>query len=426
MVFFCNNVTRSVSNGDEVRYFGDQTEVALYKMGEISGLEDQYKDYFPERVSEIPFSSDRKRMSVIIKDGDRYHVYSKGAPEVILERCNRILEYGKERKLNQKDRKRILQTNENFAREALRVLGFAYKRTGKAKEKAEKIENELVWLGLQAMMDPPREEVKQALEECKTAGINVVMITGDNPVTAKAIADKTGIKSQGVLQGKDLDRISGEDLEEKLKEGYTIFARTSPFHKQKILKILQKDYIVAMTGDGVNDALAVKNADVGIAMGIKGTEITKESSDMILLDDNFATITNAIRYGRAIFNNIRKFISYLLSTNIAEVAIVFISTVFIALDKPLLLPVHILWINLLTDGLVALALGVDPAPPGIMERTPRKKDRPVISRELGMNILLLGLMITLLLMGIYFIEQHNGLKGVRTAVFTGIILFEFV
>ena len=241
------------------------------------------------------------------------------------------------------------------------------------------------------MSDPPRPEVKKAISECYTAGIRVIMITGDHALTAQAIAKEIGLESKGAISGEEIDEMNENQIKKKLKKGVNIFARTSPEHKLRLLEILQEDNEVAMTGDGVNDSLALKKADVGIAMGVKGTEVAREASDMILMDDNFATIVNAIKEGRRIFDNIRKFVNYLFTCNIAEVGVLFIATLFLALKEPILLPVQILWINLLTDGMPALALGVDPAAPGIMKRKPRKTGEPIINRRLVTIITTIGI-----------------------------------
>ncbi|RLG56347.1 MAG: haloacid dehalogenase, partial [Candidatus Hydrothermarchaeota archaeon] len=272
---------------------------------------------------------------------------------------------------------------------------------------------------------PPRKEVYKAIEECKTAGIRAIMITGDNPLTAKAIAEEVGLESSGVVLGSEIDKLSNKELEEKLASGINIFARTSPMHKLRILEVLQKDSRVAMAGDGVNDALALKKADVGIAMGIRGTEVAKEASDIILLDDNFASIVAAVREGRRIFDNLRKFINYLFTCNFAEVAVIFLATIFLTLKEPVLLPLQLLWINLVTDGLPALALGIDPASPDIMNKPPRKKGEGILSKRLSLQILIIGIELTALLFLIFFLTLDSGESVARTAIFTGFVLYEF-
>ncbi len=420
----CNNSNIGYDEEGNRKYFGDQTEVALRKISDKSGFvkENLEKEY--KRINEISFTSKRKMMSVVYKNDNlnKYFVYSKGAPEVLIENCNRIYHDEKTIGFSKAAKKRILKQNREFASHALRVLGFAFKDT---KNPNKNIERNLVWLGLQAMIDPPRPKVGQALTDCSTAGIRVIMLTGDNPSTAKAIASEIGLKSE-VLEGNYLEELSDEELEEKLNSRVNIFARISPFHKLRILEILKKDNRVAMTGDGVNDALALKKADVGLAMGIRGTGVAKEASDVILLDDNFATITTTIKEGRRIFDNIRKFVNYLFVCNFAEVGVLFLATLFLTLKEPILLPVHLLWINLLTDGLPALALGVDPARPDIMRRPPRKKGEPIINKQLGWLIGTIGIKKTIVLFATFFFVLPLGIEAARSTLFTGFILYEFV
>ena len=419
----CNNSSISRYKRTE-KYLGDPTEIALRKVSEKFGFfkEKLGKEY--KKINELSFSSERKMMSVLFKYKNQNIVYVKGAPEVVIEKCERIYEKGEIKKIDPAVKKEILKQNKKFASQGLRVLGFAFK---KSPDLEENIETNLVWLGLQAMIDPPHEEVKRALENCRTAGIRVIMITGDNPLTAEAIARRVGLESKGTLSGQDLDNLSDRKLKEKLEERINIFARTTPMHKLRILKILQEKNRVAMTGDGVNDALALKKADVGIAMNIKGTEVAKESSDMILLDDNFATIAAAVKEGRRIFDNIRKFINYLLVCNFAEVAVLFLATLFLALKEPILWPVQILWINLLTDGMPALALGVDPPRKNIMSEAPRAKDEPLLDKRLAWLIGIIGLKKTIILFATFFLVWAiAGIGEARTTLFTGFILYEFV
>jgi len=419
----CNN-SKIIYNKEGKKYLGDQTEIAVLKASEKFGFSKEELEKNYEKINELSFSSERKMMTVFFKYKNQKIAYSKGAPEVLIEKCNRIYDCGKIRKLRTAEKKEILKQNKKFASKGLRVLGFAFKKILKSEPDKE---NNLIWIGLEAMTDPPRAGVKDVLEKCKTAGIRVIMITGDNPITAKAIADEIGLKSAGVLTGKELDHLNHKQLKKKLETGVNIFARTTPLHKLRILKILQEKNRVAMTGDGVNDALALKKANVGVAMNIRGTDVAKESSDMILLDDNFVTIVAAIKEGRKIFDNIRKFINYLLVCNFAEVAVLFIATLFLTLKEPILLPVQILWINLLTDGMPALALGLDPARKNIMSDPPRKKNEPIINKNLGWLIVTIGIKITFILLGTFFLVRSiSGLEEARTALFTGFILYEFV
>jgi len=415
----CNNSKTGYNNKNEKIYLGDQTEIALKKIAN-KFFKKETKKY--KKIEEISFTSDRKMMSVICKKNQEYLMFSKGASEVLIEKCDRIYQNGKIINMNDRIKKEILEQNKKFASQALRILGFAYKEIS---EKEKNLEKNLIWLGLQAMIDPPKKEVKQALKDCKTAGIRVIMLTGDNPLTAKSIADEIELESKGVMVGKELDKLSNKELEKKL-ESVNIFARISPFHKLRILEILKKKYRVAMTGDGVNDALALKKADVGIAVG-KGTEVAKQASDIILLDNNFASIVSTVKEGRRAFDNIRKFINYLFVCNVAEVGVLFLATLFLTLKEPILLPVQILWINLLTDGFPALALGVDPARPDIMEKPPRKKKETIINKRLAWLIGTIGIKMMILLFATFFLVLFiSGMEQARTALFTGFILYELV
>jgi len=419
----CNNVKVEGHPEGKKKYLGEQTEIGLMKIGERFGfLKDEIEKKY-KRLDEASFSSERKMMSVIVQDvADGLKMYSKGAPEILLAKCNRIMLNGKVEKINEQDHENILAQNKVFSTSALRVLGFAYKDL----ENITSDENDLIWIGLQAMADPPHPETAQVISDCKTAGIRMIMITGDNATTAKAVADLIGLDSAGVVEGWEIEKMTTGALEKKLSDGVNVFARTTPFHKLKILDILQKKYRVAMTGDGVNDSLALKKADVGIAMGVKGSAVAKESSDIILLDDNFSTIVVAVREGRRIFDNIRKFINYLLVSNFAEISVIFLSTLLFTLEEPILFPVQILWINLLTDGLPALALGVDPAGPAVMRKKPRKNGEPIINKQLSLMIVSIGIMKTIILLATFVLILPHGENVARAALFTGFILHEFV
>ncbi|MCD6434591.1 MAG: cation-translocating P-type ATPase [Candidatus Diapherotrites archaeon] len=421
----CNNAKVIYDERKNRKIIGDPTEVALLNFAQRFKLSKEYLERIFTKVGEISFTSERKMMSVIYKKDSKYYLFSKGAPEVLIEKCNRIYENGKIKKLTKAKKEEILAINRKFASKALRVLGFAFKEETKLGE--AKKEDCLAWLALEAMEDPPRENVKEALLECRNAGIRVIMLTGDNPLTAKAIANEINLSSSAVITGKEIDKMSDEQLRAELDKGVNIFARVSPFHKLRILEVLQSQgKRVAMTGDGVNDALALKKADIGISMGIKGTEVAKEASDIILLDDNFATIRNAVREGRRIFDNIKKFVNYLFTCNIAEVLVIFSATIFLTLKEPILLPIQILWINLLTDGMPALALGIDPARPDIMQKPPRKKGEGVLDKRNILLITTIGLKKSAMLMLIFFLTLANGLEIARSALFSGFILYEFV
>ncbi len=407
----CNNAR--LQKNEIWQILGDPTEGSLIVSGMKYGInkEEIEKDY--KRVKENPFRSERKMMSIVCEKSKQKFVFAKGAPEKILEISSYILVNGKKRKITENDKKEIMKAYSSFGTSALRVLGFAYKELP-SKEEEEK---NLVFLGLQGMIDPPREEVKVAIERCKTAGIRTIMITGDYELTAKAIAAELGIMGT-VVTGAEIDTI---DLDNEI-EKIGIFARVDPKHKLNIVAALQKKgHIVAMTGDGVNDAPALKKADIGIAMGITGTDVTKESSQIVLLDDNFATIVNAIEEGRNIFANIRKFVEYLFSSNIGEVLVIFMA---LLLNFPLpLLAIHILWINLLTDGFPALALGVDVPEKDIMLKKPRR-EKTVISGKRWIYIFLIGIIMMLGTLSLYNTYSEISYAYAQTVAFTTLVMFQ--
>lgn len=424
----CNDASVRVSGG-KASIRGDPTEAALIVLAFKLGVdEDETRDRCP-RVFEIPFTSERKLMTTVHKLPDGSHEsYMKGAPEVVLAHCDRIEIGGTTQELTPELRHKILSHNEEISSHALRVLALGYKS-----EVAENTvaydhaaaEEKFVFLGLTGMIDPPREEAVAAVREAEEAGVRVVMITGDHKLTATAIARELGIlKSDSItITGSELDRLTDSEFE-KIVERVGVYARVSPVHKLRIVSALKKrGHVVAMTGDGVNDAPALKEADIGIAMGITGTDVTKEASDMILTDDNFATIVAAMEEGRGIYDNIKKYLAYLLSSNVGEVLIVLIASL-IGLPLPLL-AIQILWINLVTDGLPALALGVDPADPDVMKRSPRRQSEGVFT--VGV-LALIG--IASVLMAAYsvpmfeFLWSRDGLDKSRTGIFTMVVLFE--
>jgi Ca2+-transporting ATPase len=421
----CNDTKIVTDEKGNQKILGEQSEIALRKSAEQFGIiKEDLLDTSVDIIDEIPFSSERKRMSVIIKEQNIEYVYTKGAPEIILSLCNRIEINGQILPLNENVKNNILAQNQLYASKALRVMAFAYKELS---DKKENPEENLVFVGLQAMIDPPRDEVKSAIQKATKAGITTIMITGDNPVTAQAIANEISLQSTGVITGPELDKLNDKLLFNKIESGIHIFARTTPFHKERILSLMQEHgNIVAMTGDGVNDALAIHKANVGIAMGIRGTEVTKQAADIILLDDNYATIINAIREGRTVFINIRKFIDYLLTCNIAEVLLVLLLTFFVNLSEPVLLPIHLLWLNLLTDGLVALALGTDPPLKNIMDIPPRKANTPVIDKKLFWMIGSIGIKKTVIIIGAFLVTFPFGVEIARSVLVTSIVFFEFV
>ena len=368
---------------------GDPTEGALIVAAIKAGFSQEELEKNYPRKYEVPFTSERKRMTTVNSTPQGELVaFSKGAPETILERCNRILENGKEIELTEEKREKILKINENLASDALRVLAMAYKKLPPGIEKFddEELEKNLVFVGLEGMIDPARKEAILANQKCQQAGIKTIMITGDHKLTAMAIAKEIGIFREGdsVLTGQELDKMSDEDFE-KIVDKVTVYARMSPEHKLKIIKAWKKkNQIVAMTGDGVNDAPAVKKADVGISMGKTGTDVTREASDIVLADDNFATIVNAVEQGRIIYNNIRKYARFLMACNFDEVLVIGLFAILAGIfgEKlfPLpLIPAMLLWINLVTDGAPAVALATDPPDEDVMKRPPRNPKEGILS-----------------------------------------------
>lgn len=417
--------------GEEGHWYivGDPTEGALVVAASKAGIsQDELKRQYP-RVGEIPFSSERKRMTTIhlTPEGKRV-AYVKGAPEVILERSSRAYKNGNEVELSTDERSQILVVNEEMASNGLRVLGMAYRELPNIQDNfpAEEIEKNFVFVGLMGMIDPAREEAKHAVQLCDQAGVKTVMITGDHKLTAIAVAKELGIlKSNSglVLTGAELDKMKDEEFE-KIVENVRVYARVSPEHKLRIIRALKKKgHIVAMTGDGVNDAPALKSSDIGVAMGITGTDVTKEASDMILADDNFATIVTAVKEGRGIYDNIKKYLAYLLSANVGEV-IIFLLASLLGLPFPLI-AAQILWVNLATDGLPALALGVDPAEPDIMLRPPRD---PRESPFQGLRAFLIGYPILMAAWVIsvfnWVLQSGQGLVKAQTMAFAIIIMLE--
>ena len=377
----CNNA-QLVRAGGPVKVFGDPTEIAILTVAAKAGIWKQDAEKALELAEEIPFDSDRKKMTIIRKSDRGLTVFTKGAPDILLKDCTRILEDGRERPIAAADLDRIAAATDALSAQALRVLAVAYKDLEDEPYscQADVIERELAFCGLIAMMDPPRPEVRSAVDKCRSSGIRTVMITGDHKNTAVAIARELGLFASDsvALTGEDVDRLSDDELDRTV-EKVAVYARVSPEHKLRSVRAWRRrGEVVAMTGDGVNDAPAVKEADIGVAMGITGTDVTKEVSDMVITDDNFASIVAAVEEGRGIYDNIKKFIHYLLSCNSGEILVMFVASL-LGFPVPLL-PIQILWVNLVTDGLPALALGVDPVDPQIMNRPPRKPDEPVITR----------------------------------------------
>jgi len=420
---YCNNAEESETDSDK-KFRGEPTEIALLASAKKAGLEND-----KERIKSIPFSSDRKRMTVVMEDDQ---AYMKGAPETVLERCDRILLEGEEKELTDELRDEILEKNHDYATDAMRVLGFARKHVQDPEADEDEIEDNLVFLGLQGMIDPARKEVKDAVGDCRNAGIGVIMATGDNVETAKAIGEKLGFDPEGAVTGAEIEDMSQKELQEKVKN-VEIFARVTPQHKVRISQALQdQGYNVGMTGDGVNDAPALKNSDVGIAMGQRGTDVAKKSSDMVLQDDNFVTIRDAISEGRAIFDNIRKVTNQLLSTNSGEVMFVFLGTLiggllfpeqFATSESVVLTAVMILWVNFASDGPPAIALGEDPKVEGIMERSPRDPGEPIIDKKILWMIAVTGPLAATIMLPLFFLNIENFVQA-QTMLFMALAFFE--
>ena len=400
----CNDTKIST----EGKLNGDPTETALVDMGFNLDFDGAIYDKYP-RIKEIPFDSDRKLMTTVNKINDKYLVSTKGGVDELLARCNKYLYNGEIKEDLENYRKVIAENNENMAKDALRVLAMAYKEIDHepTADEMKNMEQDLIYVGMVGMIDPPRLEVKDAVDKCKKAGIKTVMITGDHKITAIAIAKSLGIleNEDEALTGAELEKMSDEDLTKNIRK-YSVYARVSPEHKVRIVKAWQANgEIVAMTGDGVNDAPALKTADIGCAMGIVGTDVSKEAADVILTDDNFATIVSSVEEGRRIYDNILKAIQFLLSSNVGEVITLFVAILITPLLGNLfgidinlivpLLPIHILWINLVTDSLPALALAVDPAQKDVMDRKPNK-NKSVFTKGMVWRIAYQGILIGLI------------------------------
>ena len=424
---YCNDCNYNFNETEfKKSLFGDPTETALIKafFHEPGTLREFLSK--GKRILYNPFDSDRKMMSVLMKEEGIEVCYVKGAPEKLLKKCTHILIHGQVIGLSDSERLRVYKVVEEMSLRALRCIGGAYKRS--YGQKGNQLEESLIFIGIAGIMDPPRKEAKDAVLKCRIASIKPVMITGDHKNTAFAIGKELNIcKSMSeVITGEELDKLNDRQLKEQV-DNYTIFARVNPKHKLRVVKAYKsKNNIVAMTGDGVNDAPAVKEADIGISMGISGTDVTKEASSMILLDDNFSTIVAAVEEGRVIYDNIRKFIRYLLSCNLGEVLTMFLASLFY-LDIPLL-PIQILFINLATDGLPAIALGVDPSEDDVMDEKPRKKNESVFARGLKEKIILRGALIGVCTILAFLVGRHYGmnLTTCRTLTLCTLILSQLI
>jgi Ca2+-transporting ATPase len=424
---------------------GDPTEGALVVTAAKAGLWKEELEQEAPRIGEIPFSSERKRMTTVhLVSGQKKVAFMKGAPEIVLDKCTKVYADSKVRKMTAEDKTEILQVTEAMAMQALRNLGFAFRELPESVTTFDdKIEKDMTFVGVMGMIDPPREEVKDAIYLCKKAGIRVVMVTGDHRLTAVAVAEELNLLSENELEGKvltgeEMDKISDDQLGEMV-ENVVIYARVSPEHKMRIVKAWKsKQQVVAMTGDGVNDAPALKMADIGVSMGITGTEVTKEASDMVLTDDNFASIVKAVKEGREIYGNIKKYLTYLLRCNVMEILVMFIAMIGVpylagtheveAGSVVALTAIQLLWVNLTTDGLPAIALGVDPGDPDLMERKPRDPNESVWTTDVKLYLILTPILMTALLLYGYFMYQPwlgpAQLLEARTQLLTAMILME--
>jgi len=419
---------------------GDPTEGALIVLAAKAGLwSDELNQKFP-RLAEIPFTSERKRMTTIHKTPQGKIAYSKGAPEIVLTSCRYHLKDGEEKPLTEEDKEKIISLAQEMAAGALRVLALAYKRLSLDSSSPEffnflpaSVEQDMVFVGLAGMIDPPREEAKGAVELCNQAGIKSVMITGDHKLTAVAIARELGILQDGlVVTGNELDNLSEDELN-SIVEKIEVYARVSPTHKLRVVEALAKrGHVVAMTGDGINDAPALKKADIGVAMGITGTDVTKEAADMVLLDDNFASIVAAVEEGRAVFSNIKKYLMYLLSSNIGEVLLMAVAILFgpligLPYGAIPLVAIQILFVNLITDGLPAIALAVDPPDPDIMKQKPRPRNQGIFTRPVLFLILIGGVWSCLVNVGIFkwALDSGRSMLEAQGLCFVSLIIIQF-
>jgi len=423
-------------NKDEWMIRGDPTEACLVVVSEKAG---QHKDELEKeyrRIDELPFNSTIKFMATFhTSTNDKAYVFMKGAPEVILARCMHIQEHGEIRSMTEEDHDRITKRNKDMAGNALRVLGLAYQVIEKDQIQALKQsfeytnETQLVWVGLTGMMDPPRDEVPEAIKRCKSAGIRVIMATGDHYLTGKAIANKIGIldsMDEWVYTGDELDQMSDDELDEVLKTA-NAFARVSPEHKHRLVGSLQRlGHVVGMTGDGVNDAPALQAAEIGIAMGIMGTDVTKETAEMILIDDNFTSIVNAVEEGRVVFSNVRKVVKFLLATNAGEILTLLTALAIFAPLGLIITPVQILWVNLVTDGILDVTLAMEPKERDVMHEPPRRTDARIINKEILINILFVALFMAVGTLWMFFNAKTttDNLIYAQTIVFTTLAFFQ--
>ena len=424
----CTDAQIEYTNGKKSA-IGEATEIAIVNAALEQNIDKTNLYTKMKRLKDIPFDSTRKMMTTIHKNNMEYRIITKGAPDVIIGKCTKYKDGDSLKDIDGVIKKKIEEINLNMAQKALRVIAVAYKDISSIPNKVDSktIENDLIFVGLIGMIDPPREGVKEAIVTCRRAGIKTVMITGDHIVTAKAIAKDLGILkiNDWAITGKELDRISDNELERNIMK-YSVFARVSPEHKVRIVKAFRKTgAVVAMTGDGVNDAPALKNADIGIAMGMNGTDVAKNAADMVLVDDNFVTIVEAIKHGRNIFENIRKAVHFLIATNVGEIVTIFLG-LLMGLESPLL-AIQLLWINLVTDSLPAIALGLQQPEKSIMNRKPRNHKKSLFADGLWSNIFLEGSMLGVLTLLCFSIgNKLYGLEVARTMAFVSLGMLELV
>jgi Ca2+-transporting ATPase len=430
---------------------GDPTEGALVVAAQKAGLSKTALDSAEPRVYEVPFSSERKRMTTIHTTEDGRVAYMKGAPEMVLERCSHILINGKVQPFPEENRSKHFTIIEDFSKQALRNLAFAYKELPMEGKFTEEMEQDFIFIGIMSMIDPPRPEVKDAIAVCRKAGIRVVMITGDHKLTATAVGKELKLIDENhaeeqVLTGEQLEKMTDQELLDVV-EKTVIYARVAPEHKVRIVKAWKaKNQVVAMTGDGVNDAPALKMSDIGVAMGISGTEVSKEAADMVLADDNFASIVKAVKEGREIFENIKKYLTFLLQCNVMEILVMLFAVVLVPYIASIWSPgsnpvmvsdaaialtaVQLLWMNLVTDGLPAIALGVDPGDPDLMERKPRKPTESIFTKDVKLYLTVMPAIMTVMLLAAYFLHlpwtgEHQ-LFEARTQLLTAMIVMELI
>ena len=422
-IMLCNDVK---INKTEDGFLGDPTEIALVVLGTQLGLDKEIVDTKYKRIAEVPFDSERKMMTTVNNQEGKFIVNVKGAIEGLIQRCSKAIIDGNLVDMTDEVKSKILESNAEMSSRALRVLGFAYKEIDVLPDDvcSETLENDLIYVGLVGMIDPPRPEVKQAVKDCYSAGMIPIMITGDSISTAVAIAKDIGILTEGkeAITGQELDAMSDEEFEKRIQK-IRVYARVSPENKVRIVKVWKKlGKTVAMTGDGVNDAPALKTADIGVGMGITGTEVSKSVASMVLTDDNFASIVVAVKEGRRVYRNIQNVIAYLLASNIAEVLIVFIAKIF---NSTVFSPLHLLWINLITDAIPAMTLGFEPADKNSMKEKPRKANEKFFNPFLITRIVVPAVIKSIMVLALYFFVETNPLYDHTHAMTVAFIALSF-